>query len=85
MEFFDPWRFDDVVILCVTLEFFDLLVVDVGLDVVAEVRKEEDFAFAVPEKGMVKDVFEHESTKVVDWLALEILICWVFAFAFGLV
>lgn len=85
MELFDPWRLDNVIILGVALQFFDLLVVDVGLDVVAEVGKEEDLSFAVPEKGMVEDVFEHEGTKVIDWLGLKILICWIFAFAFGLV
>ena len=56
-----------------------------SLDVVAEVGKEEDLSFAVPEEGMVEDVFEHESTKVINGLGLEILIRWIFAFAFGLV
>lgn len=53
MELFDPGCLDDVVILRVALEFFHFLVVDVRLDVVAEVREEEDLALAVPEKGMI--------------------------------
>ena len=34
---------------------------------------------------MVQNVFEHEGAKVIDWIAFDVLLCWVFAFAFGLV
>ena len=60
MEFLDPWSFYHVVFFCVAFQLLNFRLVDVGLDVVAEIREEEDFSFAVPEVRMVNDVFEHE-------------------------
>ena len=60
MELPDPRSFDDFVVFGVALELAHLGLVDVRLDVVAEVREEQHLALAVPQVRMVQHISEHE-------------------------
>ena len=60
MEFFDPGSFYHVVFLCMAFQLLYFRLIDVSLSVVAELREEKYFSFAVPEIRMVNDIFEHE-------------------------
>ena len=53
--------------------------IDVSLYVVAEIREEKYFSFAVPEIRMVNDIFEHEFSWILgNWASLYIFLYFAF-------
>lgn len=60
MELADPRYSDDLALLGVGVQLAHFALVDVRLDVVAEVGQEKDLAFAVPQERMLEDLLKHQ-------------------------
>ena len=60
MEFFNPGSFDHIVVSGMALKFLNFGLVNVGFDVVAEIREEKNFSLAVPEERMIEQILKHE-------------------------
>lgn len=54
MELLDPVLFDHSVFLGVFFQPTKAKLIEVSLDIVAKIGKEEDFSLTVPQKGMLQ-------------------------------